>query len=184
MKSLPAPRPSSALRRSVVAATVLLGLALAGCGSSAPGVVAYVGKDQISQSEVDRAVAGLSSTLEEGQTVSNEAVVNAMIQGALADQIAADRGIAVTDADREKVLTGTNLAGLVTVPDAKAVAYDVADSAIVSEKVGSEAYLAEIEKRKVVLNPRFGVLDPKQKTIVTDQSGSLSLPAAPAAATP
>jgi hypothetical protein len=111
-------------------------------------------------------------------------VVNALIQGSLAEQIAADQGIAITDADRERVLQGTALAPLVAVPDAKQVAYDVADQAIVSEKVGAEPYLAEVARREVTLNPRFGVLDPKQKIIVTDQSGSLSVPATPAPTAP
>lgn len=185
MKSLPAPsRRSAPVRRSLVAAAALLGLALAGCANADPDVVAYVGDDEISQTRLDRAVAGLSSTLEAGQTVSQEAVVNALIQGELAEQIAADKGIAITDGDRERVLQGTNLAGLLTVPDAREVAYDVADQAIVSEQVGSEPYLAELARREVVLNPRFGVLDPQQKIIVTDESGSLSIPATPAPATP
>ena len=55
--------------------------------------------------------------------------------------------------------------------------YDVADSQLVAERLGPEAYLAEIERRQVTLNPRYGVLDPAQKTIVTGQSGSLSQPA-------
>lgn len=178
------PRRPALLRRSLVAATALLGFALTSCANAEPGVVAYVGDAEISQSQLDRAVTALSSTLQPGQTVSSEAVVNALIQGALAEQIAADQGIAVTDGDRERVLQGSALAPLVAVPDAKPVAYDVADQAIVSEKVGAEAYLAEVERREVTLNPRFGVLDPKQKIILTDQSGSLSVPAAPAPATP
>lgn len=178
------PRRPALLRRTLVAATALLAFAVTGCANAAPGVVAYVGDADISQSQLDRAVTALSSTLQAGQTVSSQAVVNALIHGDLAEQIAADKGIAVTDADRERVLQGSALAPLVAVPDAKAVAYDVADQAIVSQKLGPEAYLAEVERRKVTLNPRFGVLDPKQKIIVTDQSGSLSVPAAPAPATP
>jgi hypothetical protein len=34
----------------------------------------------------------------------------------------------------------------------------------------------------VTLNPRYGVLDPEQKIVVTGRSGSLSEPAAPAPA--
>ena len=187
MTSAPAPlRSRSRRRRPLVAATVLLGLALTGCGQSQPGVVAYVGDARISESDVDSAVTGLTSALQPGQTVARDAVVNALVQGVLAEQIAADRGITVTDADREKVLKGTNLESLVSLPAVKPIAYDVADSAIVSQKVGSEAYLAELAKRRVTLNPRYGVLDPKLKTVVTDQSGSLSVPApgASAPATP
>jgi parvulin-like peptidyl-prolyl isomerase len=174
MKSLPVPRS----RRMAAAATALLGLALAGCSHASPGVVAYVGDDAITQSAVDAAVAGVSSTLQQGQTVSAEAVVNAMIQGKLAEQIAAEKQIAITDAERDAALQGSNLEGLVAVPAAREVVYDLADQRIVSQKIGGDAYLKEIQRRSVTLNPRFGVLDPAQKTIVTGQSGSLSKPAA------
>ena len=173
MKSLPLPRP----RRTAVAAGALLALALAGCGQASPGVVAYVGDQTISQRAVEQAVAGLRSTLQEGQSVSAEAVVNAMIQGTIAEQIAARQQIPLTDADRDAVLQGSNLAPLLTVPAAKPVAYDVADQQIVAEKMGSEAFLAALQEVPVTLNPRYGVLDPAQKVIATGQSGSLSLPA-------
>lgn len=174
MKSLPVPQA----RRVAVAAAALLGLALAGCGNASPGVVAYVGDEAISQSAVESAVAGVSSTLEEGQTVSAEAVVNAMIHGALSEQIAARENIAITDADRDAVLQASELAPLVAVPAAKPVAYDVADQQIVAQQVGPEAYLQQVQELPVKLNPRYGVLDPGQKLIVTGQSGSLSRPAA------
>ena len=173
MTSLPLPRP----RRVVAAAAVLLGLALAGCADASPGVVAYVGDDRITQSELDTAVTGISSALEEGQTVSSENVVNAMIQGRLAEQIATERRIALTDADRDAVLKGSGLEPLAGVEAAKPVVYDVADSQLVLQQLGEEAYLAEIGRRPVKLNPRYGVLDPARKAIVTGQSGSLSQPA-------
>ena len=46
-----------------------------------------------------------------------------------------------------------------------------------SGKIGSAAYLAAVNDQQVTLNPRFGVLDPTQKTIITDQSASLAEPA-------
>ncbi len=176
MKPLPAAR---SLRTAVAAAAMV---ALAGCSGASPSVVAYVGEDQITQVQLDRAVSGLSSTLQEGQTVSSEAVVNAMIQGQLAEQIAADQGISLTDAGREAVLASSELAPLARVPEAREIVYDVADSQIVAERLGAEAFLAEVAKREVTLNPRYGVLDPAQKTVVSGQTGSLSEPveAAPA----
>jgi hypothetical protein len=164
------------LRRPVVV-TVLLGLTLTACGHADPGVAAYVGDEEVSQSQVDQAVHGLASIVNAGQSVSVEAVVNALIQGELAQQIAADQKIEITNADRDKVLKGSNLASLVTVPDAQPVVFDVADQAIVAQKLGNAAYLDAVKKRTVVLNPRYGVLDPAQKTILSDQSGSLSVPA-------
>ncbi|SDR92423.1 hypothetical protein SAMN04488543_0757 [Friedmanniella luteola] len=173
MKLLPAPR----MRRA--AAAVVAAVALTGCSGASPSVVAYVGNATITQSQLEQAVTGLSSTLQEGQTVSQEAVVNAMIQGQLAEQIAAEKDIALTDADRDAVLASSELAPLAQVPAAREVVYDVADSQIVAQKLGADAFLAEIAHRDVTLNPRYGVLDPAQKTVVTGQSGSLSEPVAP-----
>jgi hypothetical protein len=151
-------------------------LTLAGCGNAEPGVVAYVGDSRITQRQLDRAVAGISATLAEGQQVSREAVVNAMIHGALAEQIAADRKISVTDSERESLIKTSELAGLLTEPDARQVAFDVADQQIVAQKLGAEAYLAAVTEWPVTLNPRFGVLDPKRKVILGNQTGSLAKP--------
>lgn len=171
MKSHPAPR----LRRAAASAVALV--ALAGCSNASPSVVAYVGNAEVTQVEVDRAVTGLRSALEEGQTVSSEAVVNTMIQGELAAQIAADRGLTITDAQRDSLLAQSELAPLVKVPEARELVYDLADSELVSQQVGTEAYVAELKARKVTLNPRYGVLDPDQKVLITGRSGSLSEPA-------
>ena len=173
MTPLPLPRP----RRVAVAAAALLGLALTSCADASPGVVAYVGDDRITETQLEQAVTGLSSAIGEGQNVSSEAVVNALIQGQLAQQIANEQQIPLTDAARDAVLEGSTLEPLAGVEGAREVIYDVADSQLVAEKLGAEAYLAEIERRPVTLNPRYGVLDPAQKTIVTGQSGSLSQPA-------
>lgn len=150
---------------------------LVGCSNAAPGVAAYVGDAQITQRQVESAVAAISGTVGEGQAVSSDAVVNAMIQGELSAQIAQERKIAITDGQRDTFLKTTNLAPLLNVAGAKSVAYDVADQQIVLTKLGEAAYIAELEKRKVTLNPRYGVLDPKQKTLVEGQTGSLSQPA-------
>ena len=153
-------------------------LALAGCANAEPAVVAYVGDERITQGQFDRAVTGVSSTLQEGQQVSRDAVVNAMIHGLLAEQIAAQRNLTITDAQRDEFLRTTDLAVLLADPDARALAYDVADQQLVSEKVGAAAYIAAVGEQPVTLNPRFGVLDPEAKLITSvEDSGSLSKPA-------
>jgi hypothetical protein len=166
----------------VAAAAVV---ALAGCANAEPSVVAYVGDDRISQAQFDRAVTGVSATLQEGQQVSRDAVVNALIHGVLAEQIAADKRVQVTDRQRDEFLQTTELAVLLTNPDARELAYDVADQQLVSSRVGAEAYVAAVQKSSVTLNPRFGVLDPAQKLITSvEQTGSLSEPAPLAAPNP
>jgi hypothetical protein len=136
-----------------------------------------VGTSKITQQQLDDAVEGVSSILEEGQSVSNAAVVNAMIHGLIAEKVAAANKITITDSERNALIKNSNLAGLLEVPEGRLVAYDLADQEIVSGKIGSEAYLAAVNEQQVTLNPRFGVLDPQQKTIITDQSASLAEPA-------
>jgi hypothetical protein len=165
---------SHRLRRGLLFAAVIL--ALAGCANAEPGVVAYVGDARITQGQLDRAVAGVSATLDAGQQVSRDAVVNVMIHGVLAEQIAAEANISVTDTERETLIKNSELADLLAVPDARPIAFDIADQQIVAQKVGAEPYLREVRERPVTLNPRFGVLDPAQKLIIGDRTGSLAKP--------
>ncbi len=165
--------------RAAVATTLAaLALLTSACGlSGSPSTVAYVGDERVTQSQLDSALAGVQQTLQAGQQVSPTALVNVMIHGALAEEIARSNDIAITDAQRDSVIKGSNLAALLDVPDAKPIAYDLADQQLVAKAVGSQAYLQAVQGIDVELNPRFGVLDPTQKLIADGQSSSLSLPA-------
>lgn len=165
-------------RRLLAAGAIVAVLAAGGCSRADPSVVAYVGDNgRVTQSDLDTAVDGIRQTLEPGQTVAESAVINAMIHGEIAQRVAAENNITVTDADRDKLLKGSNLAPLLNIPKAKQVAYDVADAQIVPSKVGAEAYLAAVKQMPVELNPRFGQLDENEKTIIDSSTGSLSTPA-------
>lgn len=174
--------PVAPPRRSRLAAAavavVALG-ALAGCGNASPSVAAYVDGTTITSSQLDTAVAGVEKTVQEGQQVSPQAVLDALVHGVIADHIAAKNGVVVTEAERDAILKGSNLEPLLPIPGAAEVAYDVADQQIVAQKIGAQPYLAQVAEQKVTLNPRYGVLDEQQKLIITDQSGSLAKPASP-----
>jgi hypothetical protein len=170
-------RGLSAFRATALAGVVAVTLLVGGCAQADPSVVAYVGTSRITQQQLDDAVDGVSSILQEGERVSSAAVVNAMIHGLIAEKVAAANKITITDGERDALIKNSNLAGLLKVPQGRPVAYDLADQQIVSGKIGSEAYLAAVSEQQVTLNPRFGVLDPQQKTIITDQSASLAEPA-------
>jgi hypothetical protein len=169
-------------RRAGIAGLVLVALTVSGCANAEPGVVAYVDDARITQRQVDDAVKAISETLEEGQRVSSQAVVNAMIHGELAEQVAARQNIVISDSDRDEVLKGSNLAPLLRVEAARPVLDDIADQQIVGSRLGQQ-YFTEIGKINVTLNPRLGVLDPQEKTIIENQSSSLASPA-PAGPTP
>ena len=124
-------------------------------------------------------MAGVSETVEEGQQVSPQAVLNAMVHGAIAEQVAAENDIVLTDAERDALLVGSNLEPLLPVPAAKQIAYDVIDQQLVAQRVGAQAYLDLVSRQRVTVNPRYGVLDEEQKLIVADRSGSLAKPSSP-----
>jgi hypothetical protein len=181
MRSEQVERHSSGwLRRVAASAAVAAVLVGAGCAKASPAVVAYVGDTEITQRQLDGAIGAVEQTLEQGQQVSTSAVVNVMVAGVLADQIAAAHHLSITDAQRDQLLATSNLVPLLAIPAAKAVAYDAADAQLVSEQVGAQAFQAEVKQRTVRLNPRYGVLDPTQQTIIENSSGSLSTPAAAA----
>lgn len=165
--------------RAGVVLSLLAISALTGCATAEPGVAAYVDGSRITDQQVTDAVKGISGTLSEGQQVSTPAVVNALIHGEISEHLAAQHNIAITDSERNTVLKGSNLEPFVSIPAARPVAYDVADQQIVSAKLGSAAYLAAVAKQQVKLNPRYGVLDPAQQLIVSDESGSLAKPGTP-----
>ena len=182
--SITAVAPRVGLTRSIrllvagVLAAIVVLLA-SGCAvEGAPSTVAYVGNERITQKQLDAAVASVQAALGTDDEVSPLAVVNVKIQGAIANQVAAEREIPVTDAQRDALLADTNLKPLLADPVSRQVAYDIATPQIVAQTVGTEAYLRDLQSAKVTLNPRYGVLDPATKTIIDGQSASLSLPAA------
>jgi len=169
---------SHAVRAAALVCSLVITLFTASCAKADPSVVAYVDGSRITQEQVDDAVDGVSSILQEGQQVSQAAVVNALIHGVIAEHLAAANKLTISDGERDALIKNSNLAGLLNVPKGRPIAYDVADQQIVSNKLGSEAYLAAVAKQSVTLNPRFGVLDPNQKTIIADKSASLAEPMA------
>ena len=86
-------------------------LVASGCSGAEPGVVAYVGDTKITQSQLDDAFEGVTATLPD-QQIPHAAVADALIQGAIADRIAAVNKIVITDSDRDALLKGSNLAPL------------------------------------------------------------------------
>jgi len=166
--------------RLAAASVVLVALgATAACGNASPSVAAYVDGTAITSKQLDAAVAGVGQTVEQGQQVSPQAVLDAMVHGLIADRIAAKNNVVVTDVERRAALQGSNLEPLLPIPAAAEVAYDVADQQIVAQKIGSQPYLDQVAQQQVTVNPRYGVLDEKLKLIITDQSGSLARPASP-----
>ena len=157
-----------------VAALAVAGLA--GCSQNSPGVAAYVGDSEISDRQVNEAVEGVNAAIGEQGPVARQDVITAMVLGEVSAQIAARKNIAIDEADR----TAQTNPVLLTSAAAREVAFDVADTTIVQDQLGSEAFLAEIKATSVTVNPRYGVWNPETRgeSILEGEAGSLSRPGA------
>lgn len=179
--------PSSTLRRARIGAAALAMTALVtitGCAEGSPGVVAYVGDTEISTSQLNDAVDGVAEAVGEGQQIQRGAVVDALVRGEVATQVAEDENITITDADRSKLFSGEQGGNELLANDAsKTVAYDLADEQIVAQKLGVEKYLGALKEAQVKLNPRYGVWNPdapaQGQSAVENKSASLSKGGAP-----
>jgi hypothetical protein len=152
----------------VLTAAVLLG----GCAQS-PSDVAMVGADQITRDQYDSAVE-VGGTL----NVAADQVLSVMIVGAIAEQLATEQGIEITDGDRDQVINEAAPGALAQVPEARDFFYDDADRVIVMQQVGEDAFVEAVRAADVTVNPRFGSWDPEQSLQVIPGTGSLSVEAA------
>lgn len=171
--------------RAMVAGLATAGLlALAGCGSS-PQVAAYVGgptnavNARVSQADVDRVAAGIAgSTSDASDTgASFESVVmQIMVQSAIAEQVAKDKAITVTDAQRDAFYATQELyPPLAQNPATRDFMVSYANTAtVLSDQAAAAAYGELVAKTPVRVNPRFGTWDDTKGSLVAGSSGSLS----------
>lgn len=105
-----------------------------------------------------------------GQQISNDQLLSVLIQGQVVDQVAEKRGITITDAERDKLLNPQ----ILTVPQAQALGYHLADIQIVTKAIGEKQLKKALTKADVEVNPRYGSWDPQQALAVIPGTGSLS----------
>lgn len=158
---------------------LVMAAATAGCSGNNPSDAAIVGGTSITQSDVDRNVDGLAEAFKlDASRINARNVVGAMITGLQAEQIAAENNITITNGQRDASLaTDETGAQLLQVPDAKELAYDLADAQIVAQQIGVEQFTQRAKEINVKLNPRYGNFEQGQ---MTGETGSLSDPIAPA----
>ncbi len=166
------------VRLACAGLVLAMAAATAGCSGNNPSDAAIVGGTSITQSDVDRNVEGLAEAFElDPSRINARNVVGAMITGLQAEQIAAQNNITITDGQRDASLaTDETGAQLLRVPDAKRLAYDLADAQIVAQQIGAETFTEQAKEINVRLNPRYGNFEQGQ---MTGETGSLSDPVAP-----
>lgn len=171
--------------RVMVAGLATAGLlALAGCGSS-PLVAAYVGGPdspvnvQIPQADVDRVATAIAAATTDAYDTGvsfSSAVMQIKVQSAVVDQVAKEKAITVTDAQREAFYASQELyPALAKDPATRDFMVSYANTAtILSDQAAAKAYTELMAKTTVRVNPRFGVWDDTKGSLVDGSSGSLS----------
>lgn len=154
----------------IAVAGVLSGAAVLGGCAQNGDTVASVDGTRITRSQLDTSMSGARQMSQPGQQPSSDQVLTIMIRGQIADRIAQQRGIPLSDAERAKQLNPAVL----QVPDARELAYDLADTQIVVNAVGQNAFKKALAAADVSVNPRFGSWDPRQTFGVQGDTGSLS----------
>ena len=150
----------------IAVAGILTGAAaLGGCAQSG-ATVASVGGTQITGDQFTTTLNGAKQVSQ----LTPDQVLSVMIQGEVANQVAQQRNIHISDADRDSQLNPDVLA----VADARELAYDLADVQIVSGSIGQDAFGKALATASVTVNPRFGTWDPKKSLAVVPGTGSLS----------
>lgn len=156
--------------RMIAVAGVLSGAAVLGGCAQNGSTVASVDGTRITRSQLDQSMSGARQLSQTGQQPSSGQVLTIMIRGQIADQVARQRGIQISQADRDKQLNPAVL----QVADARDLAYALADTQIVVNAVGQDGFKKALAAADVSVNPRFGTWDPKQTFGVQSGSGSLS----------
>ena len=160
----------------VLAAVAVAVLGLSGC-SQAPSSAAVVDGTVIGVSEIEAASAAAAPIVGQDAASLGPTVVQAHVQGLVAEKIAKNHSIELTDAARAETIAGnTVLAKLADTPGGKNLAVALANTAVVAGKVDTTTLAAECSQAVVVVNPRYGSWA-KELCGLDSDSGSLSKPA-------
>lgn len=167
--------------RRILAAAAVVALALTGCAHSVNDA-AVVDGVALPESEILAASAAAAPITQQSAAALATSVVQAEIQGLIAEKIAANHNVPLTDATRaELVSTSDTLKALLATTEGKTLGIRLADTSVVGAKVDAAVFAKECSEVAVTLNPRYGTWS-KELCGLDNAVGSLSKPAPTAAA--
>lgn len=158
-------------------------LALAGCGGN-PQIAVYVDDAPVPLAKVEAVAQVLADTSSDAYDTAGSftpTVLQILVQAKLAERVATDKKITVTDAQRQTVYAQNELySTLLKNPVTTGFMQSYADTAVVlADKSAQAAYRDVMAAATIRVNPRFGVWDPRNGSLAEGSSGSLSEAATP-----
>lgn len=166
---------STRRKRGLATAAVVLGLVLGGCAAQ-PGAAAVVDGQRIGENQVARAVADFTAVT--GQPVDTQAMLSTLIIAPILLDVAAQGGVAASDAEAVALLDGQAQALGRTAPEegyGEGV-IQVAKMTIVNQGLmtapNAQELVGQVNERvaqaDIEVSPRYGDFDPNIGQIVTE----------------
>ncbi|HMQ38406.1 MAG TPA: hypothetical protein PKE46_14500 [Micropruina sp.] len=161
--------------RWVLAAIVAGLLVLSGCSNPGAGVAASVNGVSIPVSRIEEPVKAIGNS--DGQLAEPHAIVlSYAIRGEIARSVAAEQNIPLTGEPRTTVLNANpNLAQYAENPQVAGFVDDVVDSTLVINRIGETAFVEQVSRASVQVNPRYGSWS-IEAAAVAQAGGQLSKP--------
>lgn len=157
-----------------LAAVTLGALALVSCAAQNPNDAAIVGNTQVRQADVDQTVAELLAATQAQPGQLRLAVVNTLINGQVAQQLASTNNVPLTDEARAEIVKQVpELVQLSQTEGGRRYVDNATDYVIVARKLGQDKYLTECSRMQISVNPRYGSWVPDACQL-SGASGSLS----------
>jgi hypothetical protein len=150
------------LRLTVAALTVTVGLALAGCGNTQPGVAAQVGDQKISMSFLDAQVQWYHDQPQAAsEPPSTKLILWQLVVVQLFDDLGKQEGVTPTAAEVNQLESQIRSEGTISPDMIPAIARGSLLETKLKEKFGGdEPFVAAVQKQAeesgVLVNPRYG----------------------------
>ncbi|MSS45206.1 hypothetical protein FYJ43_03900 [Cutibacterium sp. WCA-380-WT-3A] len=163
------------IRMVAVAVTGFLGIAgLSGCASS-PNTAATVGNTTVTMDSVDDAVEHCSKFINPSSEITpRQVIASTVIRGAVAQEVLNKRGVKLSNAERDQIITKNGMAALTSDQVCHTMARDFAGLVYLVNLEGAKQASADLVAVDVKTNPRLGSWD--TTNMVVQGSSSLSQP--------
>jgi curli biogenesis system outer membrane secretion channel CsgG len=167
---------------------------LAGCGSTQAGAAAVVGDRRISESDLQSAMADISTLFKSGQAPTSRQVLTWLVVAPYVQQLASQNRVGVSVADAREIFTSNGFTGTPSPAAVEAVRGVVGLNSLagqrssLSQQAQQQAQLTlvkELSEVTVTVSPRFGgTFDPRTLQIGAVTPDWLPTPSATPSPTP
>lgn len=152
--------------RILSAGAAVAALVLTGC-SEPPSAAAVVDGHRIADSEVTQAAQTLTALTGTELNVALKQAAFDLAVGEASTRIVERAGARITQAEKDEVLAQNELASAVAAtPGGRPWGDAVATTYLAIDKVGGDAYKAQLKDMPISLNPRYGTWSSEQLTMI------------------